>query len=334
MLKSVVQAIIGGDKAKVPVTSSIKNILPPSTATVPGRMPYHLSSVRWHTDIRQHTSILLLHDMGSNAKAWSSTDRWFSSLPLKGLSPKYPIQLYMPHIRNHGDGHHSQDSTTGDYLADVIQFADKVVEAQSPLHIIGHGFGGRLAMLTALAMPHRISSITVISHDDPFGPLQVPVDRLELLRKIDEQGKSNLSISQVNDKLTNTIKNEEERLSLLLNMTEVRLSRDANGVPKNTTMLDSNINEIINWNSKGTTWPTLEGSGSEDEIATALGKDTSKILCNIITSSPFTNKAQLDRYFPNNTIVSLASVPLNLGVLRSEDVDTVMRIAVKHELRE
>lgn len=280
-------------------------------------MPYNLSSTRWHLDTRPVTSVVMLHDLGSSSSSWSPVNEVIGRLPTQGVSSP-PINFYMPNLRNHVSGQRIPDSNLHDYVDDVVKFVNTVVEPGSPVHLVGHGFGGKLALLAALSIPQAITSVTAIVDDDVFGAVCAPENRLKLLSKAVGECQDLLALSR---SLAQVVKDEEERAALMLNVVVDRIPRDATSTepaPSSKILkLGFDCEEILKQfapsNKENTQWPKLQSfdgdNSSTDEVAKALSKDTSKVRCHIVKSalpgtSPI-NKGLLNAYFSDNKVTEV-----------------------------
>ena len=310
----------------------IKKILPTSAASAAAQatlanptMNYYMSTIRWHLDTREHASILLLHDLGSHANSWSQLNIEAASLPHKGLTPTVPLNLYMPHLRNHGEGHFIADSTIGDYVNDVVSFANEVILPSSPVHIVGLGFGARIGMLAALANPSRVESVTAITNGNPFGTLSVSAAKIEALAALVRECSS---LAELDARLAETIPNETERLSLLLSVKETRLPEG-----KKLSLL-MNGDEVAQYGGSSSSigrWPQLsneDGSAGEpDAVAAALRKHTGGVRCHVIKSSlggaTSVDQQRLGSYFTNTEVTEMPA-SFASGMIRREDTEVVL----------
>ncbi|TQV83039.1 alpha/beta fold hydrolase [Denitrobaculum tricleocarpae] len=97
------------------------------------------------------TKVIALHCSGWNAKQWRSLH--------DVLGPDF--ELHTPEnygTDNRGDWPGEQPFTLADEAAGAIEIIDASVD---PVHLIGHSYGGALALHIALARPHKIASLAV-----------------------------------------------------------------------------------------------------------------------------------------------------------------------------
>uniref|UniRef100_A0A1I8J9U7 sn-1-specific diacylglycerol lipase ABHD11 n=1 Tax=Macrostomum lignano TaxID=282301 RepID=A0A1I8J9U7_9PLAT len=64
-------------------------------------------------------------------------------------------------LRNHGDSPHHQDMSVAAMVGDVRQFIEQQLDA-TPVHLLGHSLGGKVAMRTALLHPQLVRSLIVV----------------------------------------------------------------------------------------------------------------------------------------------------------------------------
>ena len=305
----------------------------------PSTMPYQLSSARWHLDTRPLTSVVLIHDLGCCSSSWSPLNEVVGRLPTQGVSCP-PLNFYMPNLRNHTGGHNIPESNLQDYVDDVVKFVSGVVEPGTPIHLVGHGFGGKLALLTALAVPSKISSVTAFADDDIFGEVTAPENRIKLLQRAVGECSD---LPSLNTTLSQTVKDDEERASLMFNVEAVRIPRDVTSLEaspsKKQLKLTLDCDEILKQfgaaNTANTQWPTLQtvdgDKSSQDEVAAQLSKDTAKIRCHIIKSaipgSTAVNKGRLEAYFTDTKVTEVMQ-GLKGGFMSRKDAKVIAPVCL------
>lgn len=326
MFKSLKNAITNAASTSRVNTSTasgplIKNILVSSGTQTPA-MNYHMSTIRWHLDTRQHVSLLLLHDFGSHPNSWSQFNIAAATLPKKGLTPTVPMNLYMPHLCNHGDGAQMANASIGDYVKDVVTFANEVILPTSPVHIVGLGFGARVGLLAALSNPARIQSVTAIMHGNPFGSSNISVSHFELLKQLVGECKS---LAELNARLAEVVVNDTERINLLFNVKETRSPQGKK------LALTLNASGDCSPHTSLSRWPELrneDGSkGEAHEVCAKLKEHTGGIKCHIIKSSlggaTSCDRTVLQSLFAKHEVSEIPA-NLSLGMIRKEDTEVVL----------
>jgi pimeloyl-ACP methyl ester carboxylesterase len=108
------------------------------------------------------TPVVLLHCTGSSGNQWRAMADGMLAGPLAGGSNGRGYRLIMPDLRGYGES----EAWSGrgpmrlaDDAAIVRALADRVGE---PLHLVGHSYGGAVALAAALQAPEALSSLTLI----------------------------------------------------------------------------------------------------------------------------------------------------------------------------
>uniref|UniRef100_A0A1I8FG35 sn-1-specific diacylglycerol lipase ABHD11 n=1 Tax=Macrostomum lignano TaxID=282301 RepID=A0A1I8FG35_9PLAT len=84
--------------------------------------------------------LLVLHGLFGMARNWRSVAKSLA----RNHSP-----IICADLRNHGDSPHHQDMSMAAMVGDVRQFIEQQLDA-TPVHLLGHSLGGKVAMRTAL----------------------------------------------------------------------------------------------------------------------------------------------------------------------------------------
>lgn len=113
------------------------------------------------------TPVVLLHCTGSSGNQWRSIADALLAGPLAGGglgsgTNGRGYRLIMPDLRGYGDSEPWSGRgpmRLADDAAIVRAIAEEVGE---PLHLVGHSYGGAVALMTALHAPEVLSSLTLI----------------------------------------------------------------------------------------------------------------------------------------------------------------------------
>ncbi|PAA55941.1 hypothetical protein BOX15_Mlig010009g2 [Macrostomum lignano] len=96
--------------------------------------------------------LLVLHGLFGMARNWRSVAKSLA----RNHSP-----IICADLRNHGDSPHHQDMSMAAMVGDVRQFIEQQLDA-TPVHLLGHSLGGKVAMRTALLHPQLVRSLIVV----------------------------------------------------------------------------------------------------------------------------------------------------------------------------
>uniref|UniRef100_A0A1I8JSG0 sn-1-specific diacylglycerol lipase ABHD11 n=1 Tax=Macrostomum lignano TaxID=282301 RepID=A0A1I8JSG0_9PLAT len=109
--------------------------------------------------------LLVLHGLFGMARNWRSVAKALA----RNHSP-----IICADLRNHGDSPHHQDMSVAAMVGDVRQFIEQQLDA-TPVHLLGHSLGGKVAMRTALLHPQLVRSLIVVdaSRRSPAAPSRV-----------------------------------------------------------------------------------------------------------------------------------------------------------------
>src|SRR5262245_15034118 len=95
--------------------------------------------------------VIALHCSGSSAKQWRSL--------AQRLGGRYPTSC--PAFVGHGPRSHligTRPFTLADEAAPILRAVDSL---QKPVHLVGHSYGGAVALRVARERPSRIASLTL-----------------------------------------------------------------------------------------------------------------------------------------------------------------------------
>jgi len=109
---------------------------------------------RWRSNLRERESAplaVLLHGTASTGGQWKSLTAW--------LAPSHLVLA--PDLPGYGTAK-EQVSGAGDLLADAAP-AIALIEAQGePAHLVGHSYGGAVALAIAMSRPELVRSLSLI----------------------------------------------------------------------------------------------------------------------------------------------------------------------------
>jgi pimeloyl-ACP methyl ester carboxylesterase len=112
------------------------------------------------------TPVVLLHSSGMSGRQWR---RLGKSLVARGL------RAVVPDLAGHGESPPWPEPTPFTFRFDVERVAVLLGSLGSPAHVVGHSYGGLIALLASLAAPSCVRSLALY---DPvaFGVLGRPLD--------------------------------------------------------------------------------------------------------------------------------------------------------------
>lgn len=97
------------------------------------------------TEASDNTPVFVLHDLLSSKNQWNGLGKTIHTIT------KRPIVTI--DLRNHGKSPHVNSNKYEEMSADVQQLLDKLSVANA--YFLGHGIGGKVAMVTALLAVNR-----------------------------------------------------------------------------------------------------------------------------------------------------------------------------------
>jgi pimeloyl-ACP methyl ester carboxylesterase len=111
-------------------------------------------------------AVVLLHSSGMSGRQWRRLATRLEKLGLRTL---------VPDLTGHGAAPVLSEATPFSFRDDVAHIAKLLAAQASPVHLVGHSYGGLIALLAAREDPARVRSLTVY---DPvaFGVLDPTAD--------------------------------------------------------------------------------------------------------------------------------------------------------------
>ena len=166
--------IFGGTTA---TASASSNAMSASLEDKAVHLHHEHTIARWHQDLQPHNTIIFLHDVLHTCGTWNQVSRAVSRLPadaIRPLAPVRPLHIFFPDMRHHGRSAtlSRSVSTLEDLVADVISFSHRVPLPPTPIHLVGIGLGGRVALAAALSEPSLFASVSVLNVDLRAGPTE------------------------------------------------------------------------------------------------------------------------------------------------------------------
>tara|TARA_X000000368_G_C22821406_1_gene619198 strand:- start:6 stop:785 length:780 start_codon:yes stop_codon:yes gene_type:complete len=95
--------------------------------------------------------ILILHGLMGSLRNWSMVG--------KLLSKNFEVHLL--DLRNHGESFWSKTMDWGDLANDLVNYLDSQ-ELEYPIHLLGHSYGGKIAMHFATINPKRVNKLVIV----------------------------------------------------------------------------------------------------------------------------------------------------------------------------
>lgn len=176
-----------------------------------------LSTARWHMDQRPIVNMVLVHDLLGCAESWASLTNGIAKLPATRQAPQHPLYVYSVTLR----GHRTSPPGAADnnammaHAADVAQFCETCLPHSSaaPVHLVGFGFGARVAALVALAKPEQCASLTMLLPEASlFAPATVSSAKIQFLADAKKHCKT---FAECDEYLRKTVPNATERAHLM-----------------------------------------------------------------------------------------------------------------------
>lgn len=171
--------------------------------------------------------VLILHGLFGSSRNWRSV--------AKRLAEKH--RVYAVDQRNHGKSSHTDSFNYSVLADDMLEFADR--QGITPLAVIGHSMGGKVAAAAALESPKSVTHLVVVDIA-PLRPSSESRVVLDALVRIDVSRCA--SRQEVDRHLASTLTDDRTRSFLLTN-----LERDRDGVftwRMNLAAIDAHFDEI------------------------------------------------------------------------------------------
>jgi pimeloyl-ACP methyl ester carboxylesterase len=113
-----------------------------------------VNPAHWRSNARERESAplaVLLHSTASNGSQWKSLTAW--------LAPSHLVLA--PDLPGYGAAK-AQGSDTGDLLADAAPTIALIERHGAPAHLVGHSYGGAVALAIAMSRPELVRSLSLI----------------------------------------------------------------------------------------------------------------------------------------------------------------------------
>lgn len=129
--------------------------------------------------------VVLLHGSASSGRQWSDLTEQL----------KRNHRVIVPDLRGYGRSHATDSGAAGSLDDDVEAIFALIEPLNEPVDLVGHSFGGAVAMKVALRWPEKVKSLTIIE----------PV-LFHLLRQDDGSGRSLLwQVKQLSSRIVSSI---------------------------------------------------------------------------------------------------------------------------------
>lgn len=220
----------------------------PLLTTVP--LEYERHVTRWHGDCsEEHCTVVLIHDILSHSKSWSSVVRSLARLPSNDgdgestgtessataaaaptpLTPIRALQVYAPELRNHGRSGRAPSMSLDECAGDIVEFVKRTVDGPSEVHLVGLGLGGRIALRAAMRAPDLFQHVTAIN----AAPIvsRIPTDLAAIMDSVAALTNPPASWKVTAERIAKLMPNAFEQETLLLSLEDVRSSFDKNRAP-------------------------------------------------------------------------------------------------------
>lgn len=181
----------------------------------PMQLRYQLFRNRWHLDSRDPLSFVVLHDVFTAGQSLSPYVAGITRIPVRGVSPIVPLDVYVPDLRCHGLSPAATDVSILAQASDVLEFIRGAVEFKESVHIVGFGHGARVALAAGLVAPTQITTITAID-------AAMDEERTKNIREALKQlpPVEGTTLASMNDALSRLMPTERDRLGVMLNYYE------------------------------------------------------------------------------------------------------------------
>ncbi len=111
------------------------------------------SAIRFHQIATREEGagvpVVLLHGSASDSRQWRSLTGW--------ISGRY--RVIAPDLPGYGGSHRVRRGATLETLAETLA---PMLTPGAPVHLVGHGFGGAVALKAACMFPGHVRSLTLI----------------------------------------------------------------------------------------------------------------------------------------------------------------------------
>ena len=113
-------------------------------------------------EIWEGTPVVLLHCTGSSGNQWRGIADALLSGPLAVNRDGRGYRLIMPDLRGYGESEPWSGRGPMRLVDDAAIVRALADEAGEPVHLVGHSYGGAVALMAALHTPEALSSLTLI----------------------------------------------------------------------------------------------------------------------------------------------------------------------------
>ena len=113
-------------------------------------------------EIGEGTPVVLLHCTGSSGNQWRGIADALLSGPLAANRDGRGYRLIMPDLRGYGESEPWSGRGPMRLVDDAAIVRALADEAGEPVHLVGHSYGGAVALTAALHTPEALSSLTLI----------------------------------------------------------------------------------------------------------------------------------------------------------------------------
>jgi pimeloyl-ACP methyl ester carboxylesterase len=131
--------------AAVPFTVLVTALVPPPASTAPLSSPLHIET------FGEGVPAYLLHSSGLSGRQWKRLAKRLADLGFAAI---------VPDLTGHGASPPWPEPTPFSYRDEIDRFV-RTLQAGPPAHIVGHSYGGLVAILAALEAPDAVRSLVL-----------------------------------------------------------------------------------------------------------------------------------------------------------------------------
>ena len=178
--------------------------------------PVHMAYTVYETispEGKDNVPILILHGLLGSKTNWSTMGRQIAVTTLR--------KVLTLDARNHGDSPHTKDFSYSDMVVD-LKYLMKELEIKEA-SLLGHSFGGRVMMAFALSNPQLVRDLVIVdvspfSMGESFNYLPLVLRTMKQVKVSSINEPIHKVREEVNDQLKLSIKSEQLRSFLLMNL--------------------------------------------------------------------------------------------------------------------